>query len=319
LIREAALAADLEPNPLLLRHLIRLTGADRATLMVGSNLVPACSLTADGLNAPPLPLPGDLVQRLGQGHDPLWEPRDGGVLGVIPLAMGHERIGLAVLTAPERPSEADDVAAYATFAALLLFQTNTRALMRRSEESFNQKLDMALGLYDLYEDAVGHAITDRLTGLGSRAYFEQRLVEQIDLSRRYRQPLSLLLIDVDHFKLVNDTHGHLVGDQVLSGMGFIVRGLLRLSDVAGRFGGEEFAIVLPTTDRAGALVLAERLREAIAHWKLDLADGPIRVTASMGVASLGSADQRPSDLIEAADRALYQAKRSGRNRVCSAP
>lgn len=173
---------------------------------------------------------------------------------------------------------------------------------------------MALGLYDLYHAAIGEAMTDRLTGVGSRAYFDQRLSEQLDHARRYKHPLTLVLLDVDHFKAINDTYGHPAGDQVLAGVGALLRGSVRLSDVAARYGGEEFALILPFTDAEGAWILADRLRQTIQEWTVILTEGLVHVTASFGLAELREGlDTRA--LVAKADQALYQAKRGGRNQV----
>ncbi|HEY9855839.1 MAG TPA: GGDEF domain-containing protein, partial [Stenomitos sp.] len=302
----------------ILRHLIALSGAAKGSIMLGNTLVQAHSFGPDGEPVLPVPMNHELVVEASLDRKVVVGPGEGGDLETaVPLTLGRERVGLVYLRLSSEPStetlEALD--AYASFAAQLLFQVNTRALLQRSETSYTEKLDMALGLYDLYADAMGQAITDRMTGLGSKAYLEQRITEQLDHARRHAQPLSLILVDLDHFKAINDTHGHLVGDQVLGGVGYVIRGQLRLSDVAGRFGGEEFAILLAETGSEGALVLAERLRKAIEAWSLELPAGRLKVTASLGVASLEAAMPGAAALVDAADRALYQAKRSGRNQV----
>lgn len=319
LFREAARSAESsEPAVVVLRHLMALSGATQGSIMLGNTLVQAHSLGANGEPAWPVPLSNALVAEASLDRKVVvGSGEDGGLDGAVPLTLGRERVGLVYLRLDTQPS-AECLAAldaYGLFAAQLLFQVNTRALLHRSEASYTEKLDMALGLYDLYADAMGQAITDRMTGLGSKAYIEQRLTEQLDHSRRHDQPLTLILVDLDHFKAINDTHGHVVGDQVLGGMGYVIRGQLRLSDVAGRFGGEEFAVLLPDTEMQGALVLAERLRQAIEDWSLEMPGGRLKVTASMGIASLDPSMKGAVDLIDAADRALYQAKRAGRNRI----
>lgn len=320
LMREAARSAEsADPGLAIVSHLIAIAKAEQGALMIGNTLVPTHSLNSMGMPVPALAMDHDLVIEASLERRAVCGLLEGGRHdGVVPLTLGRERAGLVYLrlSRPPEPAEVDALETYALFAAQLLVQHNTRSLLKRSESSYSEKLEMALGLYDLYADAVGMAITDRMTGLGSRAYFEQRLVEQIDHARRHAQPLAVLLLDLDHFKAVNDTHGHLVGDQVLSGVGFVIRGRLRLSDVAGRFGGEEFAVLLPETDLHGACVLAERLRVAIAAWSLELSDQTLSITASVGVASLGERMAGPNDLVDAADRALYEAKHRGRDRVC---
>lgn len=319
LFREAARSAEsTEPAVLVLRHLIALSGATQGSIMLGNTLVQAHAFDAKDEPVWPVALSNELVAEASLDRRITVGPgEDGGLDCAVPLTLGRERVGLVYLRLALQPTSEALAAldAYSLFAGQLLFQVNTRSLLQRSEASYSEKLDMALGLYDLYADAMGQAITDRMTGLGSKAYLEQRLTEQLDHSRRHAQPLSLILVDLDHFKAVNDTHGHVVGDQVLAGVGYVIRGQLRLSDVAGRFGGEEFAVLLPDTEIQGAMILAQRLRQAIEAWSMELAGGRLSVTASVGVACLG-AEMAAVDLVDAADRALYQAKRGGRNQVC---
>ncbi len=158
------------------------------------------------------------------------------------------------------------------------------------------------------------ARTDSLTGLFNRQYLMERFDEEIARAGRYDRPLAVMLIDLDHFKLVNDTHGHLAGDAVLVSAVSSMTGVLRETDFAGRFGGEEFCVVMPETGMQGALELAERLRKGMEETDHVLPDGSkLRVTCSIGVAetSTGSLEET----IALADAALYDAKRSGRNRV----
>jgi diguanylate cyclase (GGDEF)-like protein len=129
----------------------------------------------------------------------------------------------------------------------------------------------------------------------------------------------VLLLDLDHFKRVNDTHGHRVGDSVLQVVADTLRASLRATDIAGRYGGEEFLVVLPQTDLAGAGVLAERVRVAIEETAIDVGGAePLSVTVSVGVAALDEAARSAEQLVERADAALYGAKDAGRNRVCAA-
>ena len=162
------------------------------------------------------------------------------------------------------------------------------------------------------------ANTDGLTGLDNRRRFQERLHEEVERAHRYERPLSLVLLDLDHFKKVNDTWGHPAGDRVLQGTAAALRHVLRDMDVAGRMGGEEFAVLLPETELAGARALAERLRARIAS--VDHAsDGGVvfRVTSSLGVTSLDPGVFHDAEvLLKAADEALYRAKNQGRDRVC---
>ncbi|MCD4702660.1 MAG: sensor domain-containing diguanylate cyclase [Candidatus Aegiribacteria sp.] len=161
------------------------------------------------------------------------------------------------------------------------------------------------------------ARTDSLTGLFNRQYLMERFEEEIARAGRYDRPLAAMLIDLDHFKMVNDTHGHLAGDTVLVSAVSCITGILRETDFAGRYGGEEFCVVLPETGKQGALELAERLRRTTEDTDHVLTDGSKpRITCSIGLAEASSRSVEAT--IALADEVLYDAKRSGRNRVgCS--
>ncbi|GED21901.1 GGDEF domain-containing protein [Halomonas halmophila] len=154
--------------------------------------------------------------------------------------------------------------------------------------------------------------TDSLTGLANRRKLLQRLDEEISLSNRHALPLSLVILDLDHFKHINDSWGHLKGDDVLINLAHYIRDLLRREDFLGRLGGEEFALVLPLTARGNAENLAERLRERIAAHDFALEDG--KITVSMGIAEHRVGEDR-NRLLERADSNLYAAKHQGRNQV----
>jgi diguanylate cyclase (GGDEF)-like protein len=157
--------------------------------------------------------------------------------------------------------------------------------------------------------------TDALTGLRNRRSFDEELAMRFEYALRYGRPLTLVMIDIDHFKEVNDAFGHPVGDAVLQKVAEVLKRTTRRSDVVARFGGEEFAVLLPETPMREALQFAEKIRAAVAAE--DLGPGmPPRITISAGVAAIS---QSPEDLVAAADAALYRAKRSGRNRVEGAP
>jgi diguanylate cyclase (GGDEF)-like protein len=153
---------------------------------------------------------------------------------------------------------------------------------------------------------------DALTGLWNRRYFDQRLEAEMSLARRSRRPLSVLMLDLDHFKAINDNYGHPMGDEVLRRIGLLLSEQVRLEDVACRYGGEEFAILAPNTPSSEA-DLAERLRVEVEKMRFTFGGHEVKITTSIGVADLVSAGSRP--LIQVADEALYQAKRNGRNRV----
>jgi diguanylate cyclase len=152
--------------------------------------------------------------------------------------------------------------------------------------------------------------SDALTGLQNRRGFDEHCNAEADRSRRTQSPVSLLVLDIDSFKQVNDKLGHAVGDDTLCGIAHALRITLRTIDVPARFGGDEFAVILPETDAAGALVVAERIREAI---KATFADRKTPVTTSIGAATMPDHADSPADLLRAADRALYAAKAGGRN------
>ena len=164
------------------------------------------------------------------------------------------------------------------------------------------------------------ALTDPLTGVFNRRYLDQRLTQEVISARRYGLPLSVSLLDIDHFKQVNDTYGHLVGDRVLVSVGQIVARVMRDSDVCARYGGEEFLVIMPNTPLVGATNVAERMRECIESHKFNgnrepTGTGEIRVTVSIGVASLGDTIDSEEMLVNAADKNLYCAKHVGRNQV----
>ena len=169
----------------------------------------------------------------------------------------------------------------------------------------------------LHAEIEERATTDGLTGLSNHRFFQQKLGEEVKRAERYEKPLSLLLADIDHFKSVNDTYGHPVGDIVLKGVSNILRGEIREVDLAARYGGEEFAVILPDTDAGGAKKIAERVRRVIMGITFPVQDKSLKVTTSIGIATLPADARNKEELIERADRALYQAKHLGRNQCVS--
>jgi diguanylate cyclase (GGDEF)-like protein len=161
------------------------------------------------------------------------------------------------------------------------------------------------------------AATDALTGLPNRRALEDTMRRMLAQADRTGAPLSVLAIDLDHFKRVNDTHGHEHGDAVLAGVGHVLGAAIRASDFVARYGGEELVVLAPDTDAAGALLVAEKLRRAIATIDLPADDGSL--TASFGVAAFPEHGADAETLMRAADRALYDAKQRGRDRVELAP
>jgi len=172
-------------------------------------------------------------------------------------------------------------------------------------------------LKDALERAEHLASTDTLTGLLNRRVLFERLEQEAARSRRHGAPLSAVLIDLDHFKRINDGYGHAAGDAVLRSVGKLIRGAVRASDVAARYGGEEICVLLPQTEPEGARRFAESLRRQIGAIVHEFDGHRLSVTASLGVASTapGLATVDPQALLKAADIALYRAKREGRDRV----
>lgn len=159
------------------------------------------------------------------------------------------------------------------------------------------------------------SVTDPLTGIANRRTFDERLALEVAVATRYRTPLALVMIDLDRFKRTNDRFGHRVGDEVLRAVGALLARECRAGDLVARYGGEEFVAVLPHTDAIAAARWAERVRAAIAGTPVPSEVGPIRVTASFGVAAVGPQTGEPGALVAAADAALYRAKQAGRDRV----
>jgi diguanylate cyclase (GGDEF)-like protein len=165
------------------------------------------------------------------------------------------------------------------------------------------------------------SVTDALTGLKNRRFFDERLHEEFRRAQRYGDTLSLIMIDLDHFKDVNDRHGHQAGDAVLRDAGALIRASIRDPDICARYGGEEFAVILPKTHMAGALAVAERIWKELGAKEYVVgtngAPKAINVTASIGIAFYPSKDISSGELlVRFADQALYNAKRGGRNSIC---
>jgi two-component system, cell cycle response regulator len=160
------------------------------------------------------------------------------------------------------------------------------------------------------------ALTDPLTGMQNRRYFDDALKEYIGEFRRIGKPLGLMILDLDHFKQVNDTHGHDVGDEVLKAVGNCLKDMTRYHDVVARLGGEEFAVVAPNLDIDMLAKLAERIRKAIAATTVVAGTVKLKVTTSVGLA-VWDGRETSDEFYRRADKQLYQAKRLGRNRVCA--
>tara|TARA_R110000737_G_scaffold4096_4_gene13629 strand:+ start:571 stop:1515 length:945 start_codon:yes stop_codon:yes gene_type:complete len=165
------------------------------------------------------------------------------------------------------------------------------------------------------------ALSNRIDGLTqafNRKHWEECLASEFSRACRHSYNLALVMLDLDKFKVLNDTFGHQGGDKALIDTAKVINDLLRMGDVFGRYGGEEFAVILPNTDLKGAEEVAERIRQTVAENTIEYQGQRINVTVSIGVAVINKQDLRYEDLISHADTALYQAKAKGRNRVCSA-
>jgi diguanylate cyclase (GGDEF)-like protein len=166
----------------------------------------------------------------------------------------------------------------------------------------------------LYKQAVEKAYSDPLTGLNNRAAFDKSIEQEIDLAKRHGHTLSLMMLDLDRFKQINDNYGHIVGDAVLKSFADCIMECMRSSDIVFRYGGEEFVILLRNTQIAGAQLLAERMRKNVEEMKFDYNNIKLNISVSIGLAELQEDDDRLK-LVERADALLYKAKESGRNRV----
>ena len=191
------------------------------------------------------------------------------------------------------------------------FRKETRELA----EWLATQAGIALENARLHERVQRQATTDELTGLVNRRRFLEALETELERARLFETPLSLVLADLDDFKLVNDRHGHIAGDHALQTFGDLLQEHLRVVDVAGRLGGEEFAVLLPETSAESATLVADRMRRALGDAPLDLPGGNlVPLTASFGIAELAPG-QAAEQLVSSADAALYEAKAAGKNRV----
>jgi two-component system cell cycle response regulator len=219
-------------------------------------------------------------------------------LVVLPLVSGEQTLGTLVLGARRRGA----------------FGESVRALL----EVLASHLAVSLANAGMVKQLEQLATTDGLTGLYNKRTMLELGAQKIEAAQRFGHPLSVLVTDIDFFKKVNDTYGHDVGDEVIKGLGRILKETKRATDVVARFGGEEFVVLCDQTDAQGAHLLAERVREVLASTVFPSSNGPLSVTASIGVASWPQGDGTWEALFKAADEALYESKRGGRNRTTMA-
>jgi diguanylate cyclase (GGDEF)-like protein len=217
---------------------------------------------------------------------------------VFPLKAGEAVLGTLVLGSKRRGAFDPDTTRMLEMMALQAAQSIQRAR--------------------LFEQAERMAITDGLTGLLNHRTFQTRMDECLAAATRYGKRLSLIIADIDHFKAVNDTYGHPIGDLVLKGVAQVLQAEARTTDLVARYGGEEFSILMPETDADGAAVIAERIREKVQGRVFDTENGPLTVTLSLGIATYPDDGQVKAALIDLADASLYHAKRQGRNRSVAA-
>lgn len=218
----------------------------------------------------------------------------------------------AILTKIQSLVEKGEISAQMLIEGLPLSDTDVHA----RERWWNVSGQLALGLQrvGLYRQVQESAIHDGLTALLTRRHFRERLEEEVTRAIRRKTTLAFLMIDLDHFKGVNDSFGHLVGDVVLREVASLIQQSVREIDLVGRFGGEEFGVALPETDQTRALQVADRIRQGIGSALIRAYDEEVSVTVSIGVAVFPTNAGTAEQLIEKADQAMYQAKTAGRNR-----
>ena len=216
------------------------------------------------------------------------------------------------------PQQTIDELTEDAYRQLVALNREYETIVSELEQALAVKSQLEADLRSANERLEGLASTDELTGLPNRRQLQERLDYQLTVTERTNRPLSLIMIDVDHFKSFNDTMGHSAGDAVLRELGRLLADIVRGGDLPARYGGEEFTVMLPDTDRDGAVVAAERIRCRLEQTRVtEDVPRPCQVTASFGVATTTGGEEGDS-LFQRADQALYEAKRLGRNRVCVA-
>jgi len=223
-------------------------------------------------------------------------------------------------------TQAEDLSSYPGYTAVPLNIDKEKAgfllasgIKEEDKEKFNilaQQFLLGLKRALLYEKVQELAITDALTGAFSRRYCLERLNDEIQRCKNMKLNFSLLMIDIDHFKECNDKYGHLVGDAVLSEVAGVIKENIRQIDLMGRYGGEEFLVILTETAGQEAGLASERIRQSIESRRIRVYDEDLKVTISIGISVFPAHAKNPFELINKADRAMYTAKNTGRNKVC---
>jgi len=194
-----------------------------------------------------------------------------------------------------------------------------KGLSEPQQEMFSvltQQFSLGLNRIRLYENIEQLAITDSLTKLFTRRHCLGRFQEELERALKYKMNLSFLMIDIDNFKFYNDKFGHLVGDAILKEVASVIKSNVREIDLVGRYGGEEFSVILTDTPKQGALFLAERIREAVGNKEIKAYDERLKVTISIGIATFPDDAKSSEELLDKADWCLYRAKKMGKNQVC---
>lgn len=197
----------------------------------------------------------------------------------------------------------------------LYVKTESKKIIEH-QDVLKKLLELCIERINLYDRFQQLSIYDTLTETYNRRYFVMRFIEEFERAQKFSLKLSFIMIDVDNFKKINDTYGHLVGDAVLKEIAKTIKQNIREIDSLARFGGEEFSLILPETDKMSAIVVGERIRSRISQQMIKAFDETLNATISVGVGSFPQNTLHPDVLMETADKALYQAKISGRNRVC---
>jgi diguanylate cyclase (GGDEF)-like protein len=206
--------------------------------------------------------------------------------------------------------------------ALIVSQSNLKRKITEDDFAplllFANQVGIAIEIAELHKETKELTRVDELTQVYNQREFQRRLPEDIELTRRYAHFLSLAMLDIDDFKHYNDTNGHPAGDMVLKQLSQILTGNLRRTDVPFRYGGEEFAVILPATSREGALIILEKVRKEVENFSFEYREKQPggKVTVSIGIATYPIDTKKAQDLVNCADKALYQAKATGKNRTC---